>query len=920
MPYNFELTFTQPILTKLDAGQLKDARDWANTITDAYIRTIKLGLPQGVPPTLPAPGLNPIAPPPYPITVSGYNTADSRSRIMYNVIFAYFKAKELKLNKDAIQDVLVDIKRVQKLIRAKKAQLRSLQQQAKNIKEELNSIKQTLPTIVKSIKEEIKNELTELDNLLKSVTDLSVNVSISDLTSVFNYELGLINRLKNLNITDINDVVILANDFNTLQNNFETKDSTKRYLQTRLVSIGSSILGWVNGLNNLPLLLSKLQRTSYQYQRIKRYIDQVEFLSKQLVFVEEEIKKVTTELNEKLQLQLQKLKDRLAKTKANIKKSRANDLFKVVKKIVTEDKRKVEAQLKKVKQQIKQTNDRIVIASRLGGRVVSVGIAIEKEITLFARELKLVKNAINTNVDRTKDAAKVRDYLAASGLLGYANILTTAFIQSQSDFETFKSRFEARQLRYVQIYKELKLIIHDLNTLLKNNYPKAYVIANKLGVSLKELCDWILNKVNPLAQLVKDTIIEQKKKLEDFAKKTLSKTKKQLDEFLVSLIPVNSNIVDPIEKAKARKEKLAVYEEYVNKAKKLSSVVPQLALGAKSLQSVIQNLSQGRYTYSDNSRSIRNIVNAVFAVKGIDVLPSSKSALNKQRENLISQFDRLIVVELATKVLIESFKEMKNSGGLSLFENDINRLKDVIPQSEFDSLQKIINLIKSPPTNPKQLLEVVEGINLEVLNIIQYKNRLLSIEKYYLIRSRQAVQTALDGCEKYNIKNAGVNNTLLSFKKALSKEDSFILFALEVFKTYLKEFSTLVQNKLKDILESLELKIQQQILKNNKLYERLKLTVQQKLVNLDALAMSAVFGLAARLFWTGATWVGPTGVNHVVFSIGFFKPIKARMNDGGSAMIKQIANSYQKQLQLMNGLAIPPPNLLIPPIPFVGYK
>jgi hypothetical protein len=129
-----------------------------------------------------------------------------------------------------------------------------------------------------------------------------------------------------------------------------------------------------------------------------------------------------------------------------------------------------------------------------------------------------------------------------------------------------------------------------------------------------------------------------------------------------------------------------------------------------------------------------------------------------------------------------------------------------------------------------------------------------------------------------------------------------------------------VQNKLKDILESLELKIQQQILKNNKLYERLKLTVQQKLVNLDAMAMSAVFGLAARLFWTGATWVGPTGVNHVVFSIGFFKPIKARMNDGGSAMIKQIANSYQKQLQLMNGLAIPPPNLLIPPIPFVGYK
>ena len=62
MPYNFALTFTQPILLKLDNGLIGGAEDWAKTITKAYIDTVTSGLPVGVPPVLPAPGLNPTAP------------------------------------------------------------------------------------------------------------------------------------------------------------------------------------------------------------------------------------------------------------------------------------------------------------------------------------------------------------------------------------------------------------------------------------------------------------------------------------------------------------------------------------------------------------------------------------------------------------------------------------------------------------------------------------------------------------------------------------------------------------------------------------------------------------------------------------------------------------------------------------------
>ena len=59
MPYNFEGTFTQPLLLKLDNGTITGASDWADAITTGYIDTIKAGLSQNTPPTLPAPGLNP---------------------------------------------------------------------------------------------------------------------------------------------------------------------------------------------------------------------------------------------------------------------------------------------------------------------------------------------------------------------------------------------------------------------------------------------------------------------------------------------------------------------------------------------------------------------------------------------------------------------------------------------------------------------------------------------------------------------------------------------------------------------------------------------------------------------------------------------------------------------------------------------
>ena len=83
MPINFEATFTQPLLAEIDAGRIRSASDWARLVTKYYVATIKTGLPNGIPPTLPSPAQLGA---PYAMGNTFYNTIDSRSRLMENII------------------------------------------------------------------------------------------------------------------------------------------------------------------------------------------------------------------------------------------------------------------------------------------------------------------------------------------------------------------------------------------------------------------------------------------------------------------------------------------------------------------------------------------------------------------------------------------------------------------------------------------------------------------------------------------------------------------------------------------------------------------------------------------------------------------------------------------------------------------
>ncbi len=83
--------------------------------------------------------------------------------------------------------------------------------------------------------------------------------------------------------------------------------------------------------------------------------------------------------------------------------------------------------------------------------------------------------------------------------------------------------------------------------------------------------------------------------------------------------------------------------------------------------------------------------------------------------------------------------------------------------------------------------------------------------------------------------------------------------------------------------------------------------------------MSVMFGLAARLFWTGLSWTNPVGTRFLTTNIGRFTPIKGQMVGGADAYATEVAKGFGKQLKDMSGLYIPKPDLLILPLSFKGY-
>jgi hypothetical protein len=969
MPYNFEATFVQPLLLQLDNGVIKGADSWADAITKAYITTIKAGLPQGTPPVLPAPGLNPTTPPPYPLGVSGFTTADSRSQAFYTIIRAYFLAKEVSLDKGAIESFVQSVKQLIQKLKVRTAKVKSLLERIKQIQQQLSELPKLITEIIAGVKEEVKNLIEEVKGIFSSVFDeVQTSMGPADFVNVFREEINLFESLKKFdptNVAGIRDIVLFVSEYGKRTNNLLASGTSeqllKKYFRDRVFGIAKTFIDFANGiidpskiLDLMSQLASKLPRLQKLYNQIKRFDLIVRFVEPQLKKLKKRKDDLIKQIREVIQPKIVELQKKLAQKQAELvkklKDSKAASLYASAAKKINDLKKKNEKKVKKSRTKVQQLTKAYKQSRDIIGRVTTLIEGVKLEFTSIGDEIKAMQKSVeqtfNQNAsfdaidtiqpgpgplsvnDIKTELIKMRGYVDSLGLGEFGEVAALVITQTKCNFETFKLFFEKRNMKIKQYVLEIEMLEFSIRGLIntiqeirsgKKRAKENKSIASKWLLdrvkSMKDLLNQLVVKIRPLVRRVSKFIKDQIKKVKDFIKNDLKKFQEDLKVFAINLIPIKSDVQDAKDKKAAAEDKMRKIRDKMNQLKKLIELGKYTSDTVRGLANLVSNVAAGNYKFSENLNHINRLLDGIYNIRGFNKSDAVKSSLQKEKQRARDQFKMLLVIEALVVGIVETVKEIKETDFKKELQEIVDNLSSNYPGKQ--TLQTIVNLADNPPKNINEIKSVLDQLATGALMDASVINNLVSLERKYLRKSRELVKVL---CDVKKLEGTAAEKKLLKIKNYLDKDQSFLSIAFDMLSDELKNFQKFIAKKAKKLIDSVKQKIAVKRAKVEALAEiELKKIIEKK-VNPDAVIMSITFGLAARLFWTGATWTGPTGTNHITLNIGIFKQIKAKSTEGASAMIRQMAKSFELQLTAMSGLVIPPANTGIPPVAFSGYK
>lgn len=1027
MAYNFEATFVQPLLKDLDNGLLSDAEDWANAITKYYVKTIKKGLPQGVPPTLPAPGLNPLAPPPFNIGVSAFNTTNSRQRIMYQTIHAYFLAKDIELNKGAIEGLASTVRQLLAKARTKKAQLVTLRDEIKTASQELKELPQLFKDIQQGVKiliDKEKEKIKELGNILGDFK-LEFDLTEEELQTIFADELALVNSIKNVDVTSLDSIREIKRNFDQLKfelgltplkadspqdleraraverndpnlsdnvsTNIAQRGSTvnfsqqaaqaqrknvlKRYIKTKLFEIFAA------SVNSLDIILDPTKFLDFANEaaaadaRLVRFAKAVARVGAIERYVKPKIKKLQLQfkakkkeiedyIKPKIKEQKKKFSDKVAELREKKKQSKQSDLYVKTNKRVKDFREKNEKRVKKIRDNIRVGNSLLKQSYELVAKVdaLSKGLIfavedLKADIVEAQTSLKNLGNATQQAISGSyatvanfqnefekpdlvtkKQVIEIESYINESGLGEFAQVFTLLAVELKCDLSLFKSIFDKNQAKYIQYQKEISTLDEDIETLFetaqqfdirgsepkepkekpkKKKESKVLAFIGKQVTSLKKLLQALVKYLKPRVNKVVVYISNKIKQLKKAIPLVMKKFKSDIEVFLINLVPLKSDVQDEKDKVDELEAKKRRTEE---KRKKLQKTLEQSRFAiraSKGLYKLGSNIAQAKYFLGDNDQPITDIAEGIYGFRSVDQSPSMKRQLMKEKAEFLNDFKTLAFIESLIKSSLLTLKDIKESDFKKDFKTFIDEQIGVQKEQNQYIYNQFYEFFNNPPETPEDLINSLEQLTATGIEDISLVNKMVELERKYLKRTVEVIKTIASS--KAMKKHPKVHERLLTWQKKLSKRDSFILYLINMLKEVLKDFAAFIAKSVTKIIKQIKEYIKTKIKKVKKQGEQELKTTREKKVNLDAIAMSVTFGIAARLFWTGARWTGPTGTTHIAFNIGRFKAIKAKPIEGASAMIRQIAASFEGQLKSMSGLVSPPPNTGIPPMPFKGY-
>ena len=1068
MPLNFELDFTQPLVNDMTMGTLSDGEDFAKAIVKYYIAAVEKGMPVGVPPSLPAPGLNPLAPPPFTIGASGIKVKPTSKKVMTQTIKAYMVSKELLLNKGAVLGLKQSLEGVTNHLKMKKKEIQDTIQKTKLLVKEIANLPITIQDLVDGCKEIIQEEKESLKNLTNLFTALESEFTKDEITGMFAEELSLIDTVSNFKLTSFEDLQQIPQKFiqiNTaisriakstgtvglttkIENSADlarvreltrTQDNmpllgtsfissamslnldaqladatrvtiakedrvaaAKHYIASKLAQAVTSIESLAKIVISPPSFktyMNRLIQKKPQHTRLLRAIEKFEFIKN---IAEPELKKLEKKIQElKREIQItiqpkidkikQKIEDKIAEATKKLNQSQAVVLFKKVKKKVKEIEKNQVARAKKVKKKIQKIQKALLMGTDLAQRSVLLAKSLEAEVASIEIELKLLVSDVTTNFSKIKDLGKgdleaklnevnktqasadstiantsgdpeVTAYLVDVGMTDYAKVIAAMVARTGADLFTLKKVLETKRSKFgayketivdlVKKAKELMKLVQEIAN--ETHFPGAAKIiqtasgiGNKIetssvgrfvvgqAYSLRLLLDDIQKKVKPYIDKAIAWINKQLQTLKKYILKKAEEVKKEVELYLLNLLPptfmkkMKEEILIKKNYIEAKKKKIEHYQRITKRYARKFKFVARAGIGFLQLSNNViagQNLR-----YPPNEKPITDLLEGMYGLQLDELDPrggQAKSILDEKKE-AYRKLGQLNAIDKLAAGLFLFLKEVSNSTQKELMQKDIDDFLESVKSTNapyLAAIEVVAGIMKSPPASESLLLKLLSDLIIDNtfednFNIAFQEptvvNFFVQFERKYLKKAIETLKTLADA--KADDKS-DFSILMNRWANSLDKKVPIIKFLLQTVMKIFKKIKSFIEVKIEKFLAKVEKKLKEELEKIKQKHEAELELIRKRLVNVDAIMMSVAFGLAARLFWTGASWKGPTGSTHITFTVGPFVKMKALPEDGVVGFVREIAKSFELQLTTMVGLVQAPPNTLIPPIPFVGYK
>lgn len=971
MPYNFEATFTQPILAELDAGRIGNAQSWANAITRYYINTIKLGIPVGVPPVLPAPGLNPTTPPPFAIGASSFTTADSRKSAMYNIIYAYFRAKELKLQQSSIQATVGSIKQLLRKIKSTKQRIAAITTQLKLLTTQLEQLPDLLQQLDDGVKLFMEDQMSQLDRLVNSIGQgqLGVDIPPDQVNTLFREELLVVEDLKQFSLTNKQGIVrlstFLAQQNNRTEGSVDNQQVAKVQLQKRLTKLVKEVLSFVQIPIQPSLFVdyaNNLERISTKFSNFARAIRQIGFIERfikpRLAKLKKAIKELTNKLISKLQPKVAALRNTLtAKLKqfnSQANNNKSAGLFKKAQKTIRKLKKLNSKQIAKQTARIKSGRALIKQCTALSTKLVALTTTLEQEIKSTESVLKRQRSQLGElestsselqHANTQIELAKLHNYMEGNGFGSFYQVAAKLLTSSRSTAKNLIDLFERQNNKYSAYGKDIVSLSDDIHNIqreinklfggknVRNKSKVKLKIKNKVSIKslLVVINTWLKSKLSKIQLWLRQFV----KQIATKVKAGLQKAQKALINLAANLIPVPSNGRDPKTRLDMQRAKAKAIRERVKKVRETTKKLTSLVKAVPATSTLISNIAGGKFRLSDSQTQINQIVSSIYDFRRQQQSPASQHRLVAEQQRLSSNLNSLLVAES----IVNALALIKANIG-SQAKAELNHTFDQIKQSSTDVygdqgkvVDAVREAIENPPKSLNQLRAAGEAVTSPVLTSIKSTSRLVELEKKILRTVRQPIQALLDNPSlksRYQQATASGNTgglfvmayrELQRISVGLAKQQSLILLCLRALSKIITRLFEWIKINIKKLLDRLIKAVKAKLAKIQKSATKELKHRTNKAINLDGALLSSALGLSARAFWLGANWTGPTGSTHTSISVGGFRPrMRARVQDGATGFVREMAQGFQTQLQLMKGLVTPPPNTGIAPLQFTGYK